>query len=88
MKKKLIKKGGKSKKDLLFSKGFDDINKLAMKRKKFIKSCFNCKSLVEDETTGEEVCGNPNVLPYDVVQDPNNNEVYCLLWGYINEPKE
>ena len=62
----------------LISRGYSIAREKAVKSGKFLKSCYNCEHYYQSEEDSEEVCQNPNVLPYDMVITTSN--IYCSLW--------
>lgn len=68
----------KNKKSPVISRGYSIAREKAAKSSKFLKSCYNCEYYYQSEEDTEEVCQNPNVLPYDMVITSSN--IYCSLW--------
>lgn len=68
---------------LAFTRGYKDIKEKVKKSYRYTRSCENCHSYGRTEEDEEEVCQNPNVLPYDICVD--ENRTYCSFWRYIND---
>lgn len=70
----------------LISRGYSIAREKAVKSSKFLKSCYSCKYYYQTEEDEEEVCQNPNVLPYDMVMTSSN--IYCSLWKLSSQTTE
>lgn len=70
----------------IISRGYSLAREKAVKSTKFLKSCYNCECYYQTEEDTEEVCQNPNVLPYDMVITPTN--IYCSLWKLSSRPSK
>lgn len=67
-----------SKKKPIFTRGYDESRERLAKNPYYTRSCFNCACYYQASGDKEEVCQDPDVLPYDMVVTENN--VYCLRW--------
>ena len=67
-----------SKRKPMFSRGYQESRERLSKNSYYTRSCFNCDFYYQASGDKEEVCQNPDVIPYDMVVSENN--VYCLKW--------
>lgn len=62
----------------IFTRGYQESRERLAKNSYYTRSCFNCDCYYQASGDKEEVCQDPDVLPYDMVVTDNN--VYCLRW--------
>lgn len=73
-----------SKKKVILSRGFEDVQKKVEKNSRYTRSCDNCEyynDYIIDEQE-EDTCTHPSVLPYDICID--GDRVYCSFWRYAS----
>lgn len=66
----------------MFERGYNKVREVVERNAMYVKSCFNCNYLVEED--GEDVCSNDNVLEYDLIVE-ENGRIYCHYWKPIRE---
>ena len=69
--------------NIKFSRGYSDVKDKVVKSFRYTRSCENCKYYFMSEGDEEELCQNPNVLPYDICVE--ENRTYCSFWRYVSE---
>ncbi len=62
----------------IFTRGYKESRDRLAKNAYYTRSCFNCDFYYQASGDKEEVCQNPDVIPYDMVVTENN--IYCLKW--------
>lgn len=70
---------------IAFSKGFDDLKERTKKTSRFIRCCDNCNFFYMTKDDEEEVCQNPDVLPYDVCLD--EERTFCSYWRAVGDTR-
>lgn len=58
--------------------GYDIIRLKARQCNPYLMSCFNCNYFYQAVGDEEELCQNPDVLEYDMIN--TSNTIYCLQW--------
>lgn len=71
---------------LNFSRGYKDIKTKVEKSARYSRSCDNCTFYLKTEEDEEEVCQNPNVLPYDICVE--ESRTFCSFWKYVSKEEE
>lgn len=69
-----------------FGKGFDIIRAKARQRNQYLMSCFNCDYYYQAYGDSEELCQNPDVLEYDMIN--TSSSIYCLRWKAVEGRKD
>lgn len=73
-------------KRITFTKGFTPVKEKVEKSFRYSRSCDNCEFYLKEKEDEEEVCQNPNVLPYDVCVE--ENRTFCSFWKYVKTKRE
>lgn len=66
-----------------FSRGYNDVKDKVIKAFRYTRSCENCAFYYMTKDDEEELCQNPNVLPYDICVE--ETRTYCSFWRYVSE---
>lgn len=54
---------------------------------KYVMSCFNCNFFYQAVGDKEDLCQNPDVLEYDMIN--TESSIYCLRWQPVKgKPEE
>ena len=69
-----------------FNRGYKESREKVVKSAKFTRSCFNCDFFYKLMSDSEEVCQNPNVIPYDMVI--TDTQIYCVNWRPSSIPEK
>ena len=69
---------------LKFSRGYKEVKEKVNKNAKYNRSCDNCNFYYMSKDDEEELCQNPNVLPYDICVE-DNGRTHCSFWQYTKE---
>ena len=70
----------------MFTRGYGDCREKVSKNPKYARSCFNCADYYQASGDKEEVCQNPNVIPYDMVI--TDTQIYCVNWRPSSIPEK
>lgn len=68
---------------LNFTRGYDEVKAKTVKSFRYTRSCENCSFFYKTDQDEEELCQNPNVLPYDICIE--DNRTYCSFWRYVTD---
>ena len=63
------------------NRGYDNVKEKVKKSFRYTRSCENCNFFYMSKEDEEELCQNPNVLPYDICVD--EGRTYCSFWKYV-----
>lgn len=67
----------------IFNRGFNEVRKKTEKGSKYIKSCYNCEHYYQAMGDDTELCQNPNVLEFDMVN--TETSIYCHHWSPLKQ---
>lgn len=52
---------------------------------KYVVSCLNCRYFYQAVGDSEDLCQNPDVLEYDMIN--TESSIYCLQWKPVEDSK-
>lgn len=66
-----------------FTRGYDNVKEKVKKSYRYTRSCDNCSFFYKTHGDEEELCQNPDVLPYDICIE--ENRTFCSFWKYVTD---
>lgn len=63
-----------------FERGYSKFRDKSHSR--YVMSCYNCDYFYQAVGDSEDLCQNPEVLPYDIIN--TETSIYCLRWKAIS----